>query len=287
MSQVNANLVRADRRALLLVGLALMAAVVIVFWREMRPEWKGVQARARSLVAARLGEARAARLPAGFRQTWIPELQRVDRCVICHVGIEEGPDLAGLAHPARSHPRPELLAAHPVERFGCTLCHGGQGSATEKDAAHGEAPHWDEPLLSTKRAAAYGLTAAELMEMRCNACHRDQAQVEGMPLLNAAKALYGERKCAGCHGVKGVGGTEGPDLTFVGDLPAEQRHFPAGATGPRTALAWHAAHIREPKALVPSSTMRQYRFDERQPLSLALLVSSWRRLRLPPEWLPK
>jgi hypothetical protein len=287
MSPSTSHPVRADRRALLLVGLALLLAVAVVFWREIRPAWKGEQEQAQALVSARLGEARAARLPSGFRQTWIPELARVDRCVICHVGIEEGAELAGLAHPARSHPRPELLAAHPVERFGCTLCHGGQGAATEKVAAHGEAPHWDEPLLSTQRAAAYGLTAAELMEMRCNACHRDQAQVEGMPLLNAAKALFVERKCAGCHGVKGVGGTDGPDLTFVGDVPAEQRHFPALSTGPHTALAWHAAHIREPKALVPSSTMRQYRFDERQSLSLALLVSSWRRLRLPPEWLPK
>lgn len=278
---------RADRWALLGVAGALLLALGIATVREVAPAWKEEQARARAAVGERLGPGRAARLPSGFRQTWIPELARVDRCTSCHVGIEEGPDLLGLPHPARSHPRPELLAAHPVERFGCTLCHGGQGAATEKAAAHGDVEHWDEPLLSTSRAKAYGLTAAELMEMRCNLCHRREASVVGMPRLNAAKALFQAKKCTACHGLDGGGGTTAPDLTHAGDVPPEHLAFPAAWRGPRTALAWHAEHIRAPADMVPDSEMRTYGFDGPQALSLALLVRSWRRQSLPPAWLPK
>jgi hypothetical protein len=271
------GVIRTDRRLLLLVGLALLLSTAVVVARELRSPWRRMQDKARAQVAAALGEERASRLPRGFRQVWMPERGRVDRCVICHVGIEEGPDLAALPHPARSHPQPALLAAHPVERLGCTSCHGGQGPATEQEAAHGHVELWDEPLLDARTAQTYGLSAAELMEMRCNTCHRDAKEVVGMPLLNRAKALWAERKCSGCHSVKGVGGQDGPDLTTVGDVPHEQRHFPADWKGPRTALAWHQAHILDPKRMVPGSRMRQFKMDPRDALALALLVSSWRR----------
>lgn len=277
---------RRDRLLLLGVGAVLLLASTVAFARQARPAWKAQQEAVRDEVARALGPERAARLPSGFRQVWIEPLQRVDRCTLCHTGIEEGPDLAALPNPARSHPRPELLAAHPVERFGCTLCHGGQGWATEKDAAHGRAPFWEEPLLDSARAKPYGLTSAELLEMRCNTCHRHQEQVEGMPRLNAAKALFKAKKCTACHSLDGAGGTTGPDLTYAGDLPADHLHFPSDLKGPRTALAWHAEHIRSPAALVPDSSMKVYGFDKEQALSLALLVRSWRRLALPPAWLP-
>lgn len=277
---------RRDRTWLLAVGGLLVLASVVAFVRQARPPWRAAQERVRALVAAKLGEERAERLPQGFRQVWIEALNRVDRCTLCHTGIEEGADLLTLANPARSHPRPELLAAHPVERFGCTLCHGGQGWATEQQAAHGEAEFWEEPLLDSQRAKSYGLTQAELLELRCNACHREQEQVEGMPLLNAAKALFKAKKCTACHGLSGGGGTTGPDLTFAGDMPGDHLVFPPELRGPRTALAWHAEHIRSPGSMVPDSSMKVYNFDKAQALSLALLVRSWRRLALPPAWLP-
>lgn len=275
-----------DRWALLAVSGLLLLASALAYAHVFAPPWKAEQRRARELVEQRLGAERAARLPSGFRQTWIEALGRVDRCVICHVGIEEGADLAELPHPARSHPRPELLAAHPVERFGCTLCHGGQGWATEKAAAHGEAPFWDEPLLSAARAKAYGLTAAELLETRCNACHRRQAEVAGMPRLNAAKALFKAKKCTACHGLDGAGGTTAPDLTRLGDAPPDHLVFPATYAGPRTALGWHAEHIRMPGTMVEESAMKAYGFSKEDALSLALLVTSFRRLALPPAWIP-
>jgi mono/diheme cytochrome c family protein len=241
----------------------------------------------RRVAAERAGPERAARLPRGLAQAWIPALSRVDRCAACHAAIEGGPELLGAKNPARSHPSPALLAAHPVETFGCTLCHGGQGAATTRDAAHGDVPFWPEPMLSSKRAARYGLTAAELLETNCAACHRGDAPVEGMPLVNEAKGLLKAKRCAACHRVDGAGGVEGPDLTKEGDKPPEHFVFPAGWDGPRTAFEWHVRHFLDPAAVTPGSAMPNLKLTERQAKALALLVMSWKSRSLPPAWTPR
>jgi mono/diheme cytochrome c family protein len=275
-----------DRLALGLAGLVLLGVSLAAVLREANPGWEHEQANVRGIVRMRVGEEAARSLPTGIRQVWIERLDRVDRCVTCHVSIEGGPALARAPHPARSHPRPELLAAHPVEKFGCTLCHGGQGWATSKDAAHGRVPHWDDPLLDSATAKRYGLTAAELLEVRCNACHRDQRGVAGMPLLEEAKASFDKRKCIRCHSVGGVGGHVGPDLDAEGDKHPSLYSFPSTWKKPRSALAWHIEHLRSPEAMVPGSQMPTFTLDERQRAALALLVLSWRTLDLPAEWLP-
>jgi hypothetical protein len=277
---------RTDRILLAVAGgLALVVAVASIV-REATPAWSREQAAVRRIVASRLGEASAAKVPRGMQQVWIEELGRVDRCVTCHATHDFGEGLADAPHPARSHPLPELMAKHPVERFGCTLCHGGQGWATERHAAHGEVEHWGEPLLDTALARFYGLTRAELMEVRCNQCHRGDREVAGMPLLNETKKFVTARKCVRCHVIDCQGGNRGPDLTAVGDEPPEHLHFPEGWSKARTALRWHQAHFLDPEAVVAGSEMTKFTLTERQATALALLVISWRRLALPPAWIP-
>ena len=135
-------------------------------------------------------------------------------------------------------------------------------------------------------ARRYGLSAAELMEMRCNACHRAEDATRGMPLLNEAKALVKAKKCASCHAIEGKGGTAGPDLSTTGETPPERRHFPTGWTRPRTALGWHVGHMLEPTSTSPGSEMKVFGFSEREATALSVLVSSWRRVKLPAAWLP-
>ena len=58
------------------------------------------------------------------RRSW-----RADRCITCHQGVNwKGFETA--EQPYRTHPR-EPLTAHPIEKFGCTSCHGGQGWAVD------------------------------------------------------------------------------------------------------------------------------------------------------------
>jgi len=277
---------RSDLIAFAVAGAVVLLAAAVAIVREATPEWARVQDDVRAIVAERLGEERAAAVPHGIEQVWIEELGRADRCVTCHATIEWGEELADAPNPARSHP-PGFLEAHPVEIFGCTLCHGGQGLATTEDAAHGRVPHWEEPLLDGELAARYGLTAAELMETRCNVCHRDQESVPGMPLIDAAKAEVLKRRCDRCHVIHGKGETRGPDLTYEGEKHPAHVHFPPTWRKPPTVLGWHVAHFLDPKAMSPTTEMPKFTLTEKQAAGLALLVMSWKRTHLPPAWIPK
>lgn len=277
---------KSDRIVIAVSGLVLLLLLVVAVGREVSPPWDAAQARVREVVSSEMSEDRLAALPSGVQQIWIEELSRVDRCTTCHQTVDWGEALAQAPHPARSHPDPALLAAHPIEQFGCTLCHGGQGMATSEAAAHGTVLHWEEPLLGAARAKTYGLTGAELMELRCNACHQHEEQVQGMPLLNEAKVLVKRLKCARCHSIHGEGGTTAPDLTREGDKHPTQYHFPEDWTRSRTALQWHIEHFLDPEALSPKSEMTKYPLNRRQATGLSLLVMSWRKLSLPARWIP-
>ncbi|MHC5010813.1 MAG: hypothetical protein ACYTG6_07670 [Planctomycetota bacterium] len=280
----------ADRLAIAIVGFALLVVALAAFVVDATPEWKDDQERVRTIVRERMGADAAARVKGGIRQHWIEELNRVDRCVTCHTTIDWGAELLDAPHPARSHPRPELLAAHPPERFGCTLCHGGQGHATTRRDAHGNIHFWDEPLLDTRRARRYGLTPAELMEVNCNACHRHDESTEGMPLLQEAKEVVKARRCTRCHVIEGEGGQgeiRGPELTYEGEKLPDRFVFPPGWEKPRTALTWHIEHLIDPAAIVEGSEMPKLRMTDRQRVAVALLMLSWKRIALPPAWIPR
>ncbi|MFO0758339.1 MAG: c-type cytochrome [Byssovorax sp.] len=90
--------------------------------------------------------------------------EQVDRCQTCHMGADAGTyTSAAIPKQFRTHPfRSTLFAAHPVEKFGCTSCHQGQGRATDmlshsgwhleekhgKERWHFSGDHyWEDPLL--------------------------------------------------------------------------------------------------------------------------------------------
>ena len=92
------------------------------------------------------------------------DLQQVDRCHTCHMGVDNGLYTASnIEAPFRTHPRRDvMMKAHPIDKFGCTACHQGQGRATD-DLAHSgwqlEVKHgherwhyvgdhyWEDPML--------------------------------------------------------------------------------------------------------------------------------------------
>lgn len=94
--------------------------------------------------------------------------EQVDRCQTCHMGIDNGSyPSAAIPRQFRTHPnRSVLFASHPVEKFGCTSCHQGQGRATDSlahsswhlEEHHGEERwhfqgdhYWEDPLLPVGR----------------------------------------------------------------------------------------------------------------------------------------
>ena len=140
-----------------------------------------------------------------------------------------------------SHPRLDLFVAqeskHPAEKFGCSTCHSGQGSATEFSLAshvpndppqrtrwvsthHWESNHfWDFPMLPKR-----------FQESGCVKCHYqvidllpdgNKTEIREGKKVDApgAKVVAGynlvhENGCFGCHDIPGIKGGRwvGPDL---------------------------------------------------------------------------
>ena len=158
-----------------------------------------------------------------IEQVVVPALNAVDRCPTCHAGVDD-PRMEGAEVPLGTHTRRDtLLRHHPVERFGCTSCHRGQGLALTAGTAHGEDdPHWPDPMLR----GAY-------TEATCLGCHPGEEALDGAPRLSLGRRAFRELGCGGCHATGfDAPKKRGPSLKRI----ATKLH-------PGALLSW----IREPK----------------------------------------
>jgi len=230
----------------------------LVEWRVRQREYQSIL---EQKATDELGRALLRNYHIGLRQISVPALQVVDRCVTCHLAIDD-PRMSDVRQPFRTHPG-DLLKSHPIERFGCTSCHLGQGRATSyRDAAHEPLAFWDEPMLKGK-----------YLQASCGKCHL----AGGLPqaaLLSLGRTLYREEfACDTCHRINDEGGTECPELTHVGSKPLGAFDF-AHVKGARTRQQWLFEHFQDPQAIVPDSLMPNPEMTEEQALALTVLMLS-------------
>ncbi|MEZ6066116.1 MAG: c-type cytochrome [Planctomycetaceae bacterium] len=187
------------------------------------------------------------------QQLGMARVERVDRCRTCHVNINDfaagglagypagDPATGGYEQPFASHPHPELYlnssSPHPIEMFGCTICHLGDGSGTSfqnaehtpSDPAMAKQWHeefgwfsnhfWEQPMLPSM-----------FTEASCLKCHHNVVELgqnvnfgSSAPKLVEGYELIKEYGCYGCHPINGYDGTKpiGPDLRLEPQSEAE------------------------------------------------------------------
>ena len=112
--------------------LLVAALVALAYYKYQFREWKAWQHAyvKQELLRASTADQRAAaaRIQIEIKQIVLPELNRVDRCTTCHLAVEDQ-SYAGFPQPLAYHPN---HAQHSFDKFGCTICHQGQGRATTK-----------------------------------------------------------------------------------------------------------------------------------------------------------
>ena len=273
-----------DRNIMLIIGVLSLLALAWAAQRNYAPGYLAYQARFRRLVEDKLGPEKAAAVPRGIQQIWVEPAGRVDRCISCHLGVSWA-GLEDAPEPFRSHP-PEPLANHPIDEFGCTLCHGGQGNATGLKDAHGWIKHWEDPLLDSQLADDYKISDPfAFIEMKCNACHRYERDVPGMDRLNLAKQIVNDKGCRACHTINARGGTIGPDLTNIGDKHPEQYDFERLTNFP-SVFNWQVGHLQDPKAFTGDTIMPNFGLKTDEAQAVTMLMLSWRQHDIPLELLP-
>ena len=133
----------------------------------------------------------------GIKQIHVKDIDLVDRCETCHLGVREPVTLTKAAMGGEeafvSHPNKELLKIHDPESFGCTPCHGGNGIATASaKQAHGRYKFWLWPMHYR-----------ENFEAGCQQCHNREIVTTQADHLNAGREIFRLRGCMACHRYEG------------------------------------------------------------------------------------
>lgn len=259
-------------------GFALVGLTAI---RDGKREWKHYQVGYKELLLTKISRdrnpvlyERIADMQPEVKQQVISEWGTVDRCTTCHMGIDD-PLFAGAKQPLATHPYPELMKHHPVEKFGCTICHGGQGLATTYEgAAHNTIDNWADPMV-----------AKGLMQSRCGICHKDYEAI-GADRLIAGREIYKEMHCSGCHKIGSEGGNIGPDLSAFADKDPSSFSY-ENVDGDRSKQNWVREHFRNPQKVSPGSAMRAYAMNDDQIDCLASFVLSQSQRDFSRQYTPK
>ncbi|MHB2026800.1 MAG: c-type cytochrome [Elusimicrobiota bacterium] len=270
------------RKLFLFLNFTLVAVLAYAVWRDMTPEWKKYQSAYYRMAADAMDKQAAAakdpkqaqklkkeadalrHSPLEIKQI-LTKMGGVDRCTTCHVAMDEyvNPAMTNdfAQNPYKAHPKVDgldLNKIHNFQKYGCTVCHQGQGMATTVKDAHGYVDNWQKPLLT-----------GSFTQAACARCHANFEHEKGMEVVALGKKLFYKHGCQGCHAINGAGQTVSVDLGHIADKPLERiapYNFSLirmnGKPLPEdqwTLQNWILGHLdNDPEAVVPNDPLAKY-----------------------------
>jgi mono/diheme cytochrome c family protein len=206
-------------------------------------EWRGVQKNFNNFLNSYPQKIKPVEV--GIKQIWVRDLNRIDRCTSCHLGISNS-KLVNAPEPYSAHPK----IYHDIDKFGCTICHQGQGLATNYSDAHQVSEFWDKPLLPRK-----------YIESSCGRCHVGQ-ELEDTPELNLGRKLIADFNCEGCHDIPGIKKTFVPTLDGIGKKV--------------TGRSWIVYWLKNPSQVLSKAQMPNFLLSKEEINSLADFLMSFK-----------
>ncbi len=186
-------------------------------------------------------------------------IDRVDRCVTCHVASNRpGFDGAEWKEPFRTHPNLDKFVGdgspHPYTQYGCTVCHGGLDRATDfSRAGHSpvdakQAEEWKKKYGWKQQAfLEYPIMPAGMSEAGCATCHAAGVWTPAAETQDTGRELISHMGCYGCHPIGYPAYTNlrkaGPALVSL-----------AGKTNPGWTYKW----IEAPRDFHPTTFMPHF-----------------------------
>ncbi|OIO38762.1 MAG: hypothetical protein AUJ71_02285 [Candidatus Omnitrophica bacterium CG1_02_49_16] len=269
------------RKIILISSLIIISVLFFEAYREnIGDEWRNYQKQYKEELRKLATNDHEKQLVDGYeikmRQTVLPELNRVDRCVSCHVGMED-PRMAHAAQPLTTHPG-DILENHELDAIGCTVCHDGQGRAmTVKEAHAADIPFWEKPMLHKP-----------FLRFNCFRCHSANELPE-LKMYHEGRKLFLTHGCMGCHKLDSKGGQLGPDLSELADAnthlkyPVHEDLVHKFHENPNIAYIYES--VNEPKAQPAVSAMPEFHFSEDELQALTVFLKSLSKRAVPSAYL--
>lgn len=281
-----------------LLSLVILGLLGFAWYQNEFPEWKKYQREYYKLLAAKTGDKKQLNAPLKVKQVWNQELNRIDRCTTCHLGIDK-PNFQDAPQPFKTHPMLSgFVGKHPFEKFGCTVCHDGDGQAVKVEWTHGHVEHLNEPLLT-----------GVYVETSCTRCHlelfSEDVEFPQAPKIMEGKRLVRELGCGACHTINQFGavGTMAPDISGFGSKKELAFMLLHEFTfkylkGEHSKRNWEWEHFKDPQKIMPGNPeqnlpptiMPNWGLSDDEATALTVLVLSLRDYKvenIPMKYIPK
>lgn len=281
-----------------LSSLTLLFLLGFAVYQEETPEWRKYQREFYQLQAKKMGDPKLASSPLGIKQIWNQELGRADRCITCHMGIDKA-SFVDAPQPLKAHPELNgFMKKHPFDKFGCTICHDGDGRATRFDRTHRVVEHLERQPL-----------AGPYVQASCTRCHLElyapDVEFAETPQLNLGKRLALELGCGACHTIRQMGliSAVAPELSTFGSqtgLAFDLLHdfTYRNLNGEHSMRNWEVEHFKDPQKImpgnpaekIPTTIMPNFGLTDKEAEALTVFVLSLKDRkaeRVPFTYMPK